>query len=71
MKEAILAVVLVAVVAGAALVALPTTAADESAAALGQIVRGGDGVAAQQSGCTRITNRFCVISTRNNCRACL
>ena len=71
MKKLTLAVALVAVVAGAVLLALPTTATVDSAAALGQVVRGGDGVAAQQSGCTRITNRFCVQSTRNNCRACL
>jgi len=71
MRRVTLAVVLVAVVAGAGLLALPTTATVDPAAALGQIVRGGDGVAAQQSGCTRITNRFCTISTRNNCRACL
>jgi hypothetical protein len=70
MKRLTLTVALLAVVAGAAFLALPTTATVDSTADLGQIVRGDDGIAAQQSGCTRVTNRFCVLDTRDNCRAC-
>lgn len=70
MKRLTLAVVFVVVVTGAALLALPATATVDSSVDLGQQLRGDDGMVAQQSGCTRITNRFCVLDTRDNCRAC-
>jgi hypothetical protein len=70
MRRMTLAAGVLAVLAGAALLVIPATATVESTAALGRLVRGEDGVAAQQSGCTRVTNRFCVQDTRDNCRAC-
>jgi hypothetical protein len=48
----------------------PVTATVDGAAALQAIATGDDGMATQRSGCTRITNRFCSLSTRDNCLAC-
>ncbi len=54
----------------ATLTALPTTARVGPASGLQLVAGGRDGVATNQAGCTRITNRFCAQSTRSNCSAC-
>jgi hypothetical protein len=70
MKKAMFALTLAAVLAGAAFFALPATATVDSGSDLARLVAGGDGMATRRSGCTRVTNRFCVLDTRDNCSAC-
>jgi hypothetical protein len=70
MKKVILAAAALALILGSALTALPTAARVGPASDLQVVINGRDGVASDRAGCTRITNRFCVLSTRSNCFAC-
>jgi hypothetical protein len=61
----------IALLVGGVLGSLPTSARSGGPASDLQLsVSGRDGVTAGNPGCTRITNRFCVESTRSNCSAC-
>ena len=70
MKRLTLILLLTAVASLTVMGTAPTTATVDSTTALAQVALGGDGMAAQTAGCTRVTNRFCVIDAQNNCRAC-
>ena len=70
MKRLTLVLVVAAVAAVGAMGTAPTTATVDGAAALQAMARSDDGMATQRSGCTRVTNRFCNLSTRDNCSAC-
>jgi hypothetical protein len=70
MKRPVLVFLLAIVAAAGVMGTAPVTATADGAAALQAMASGDDGLATQRSGCTRITNRFCVIDTRDNCSAC-
>jgi hypothetical protein len=70
MNRLTLLVVLVVAVAVGATGSVPATVTVDGAAALQAVAGGDDGMVTQRSGCTRITNRFCSLSTRDNCLAC-
>jgi len=70
MKTTLRAVAVVAAVACAALAVLPASAQPAPTGDLQIVASGQDGVAAGNAGCTRVTNRFCVQSTKSNCFAC-
>ena len=71
MKTTVRVVLFLALLAAGAFVSMPTSARSSGAAADLQLSASGRGpVMAANPGCTRITNRFCVESTRSNCSAC-
>lgn len=70
MKRSTPILVLAVMAAAILLGTLPTTATVDVAATLHVEAKGDDGLVVMRSGCTRITNRFCTLSTRDNCSAC-
>ncbi len=72
MKTSLRFALFFALLAAGAFASLPTSARSGGPASdLQRSVTGREGVAAGNPGCTRVTNRFCVQSTRSNCFACL
>lgn len=71
MKKSLRFAFFLALLAGSAFALLPSSARSGGPVSDLQLSVSGRGpIAAGNPGCTRITNRFCVESTRSNCFAC-
>lgn len=71
MKHVLKATLFLALLGSGVALSLPSSARVDTASNLQLSVNGRQAVGAMKAGCTRITNRFCVQSTRSNCSACL